>query len=62
VASRVGVQVFSGTGQPLGIIALPKSPQNLAFAGPDKRSLYVVGRGSAWRIAMLTPGYGGRAK
>jgi gluconolactonase len=62
VASSVGVQIFSGTGQALGIIALPKAPQNLAFAGPDKRSLYVVGRGSAWRIATLTQGYGGRAK
>jgi gluconolactonase len=62
VASTAGVQVFSEQGQPLGTIVLPKSPQNLAFAGIDKRYLYVVGRGAAWRIATLTPGFGGRAK
>ena len=46
----------------LGVIALPKRPQNLAFAGPDKKTLYVVGSGSAWRFPVLTAGYAGRAK
>ena len=46
----------------LGVIALPKKPQNLAFAGPDKHTLYVVGRGAAYKIALLAQGYQGRAK
>jgi gluconolactonase len=62
VATTLGVQVFNSEGAALGVIPLPKAPQNLAFAGPDKRSLYIVGRGAAYRIAALTPGYGGRAK
>lgn len=62
VATTVGVQVFSPTGQPLGILALPKPPQNLAFAGSEKKTLYVVGRGAVYRIAMLTAGFAGRAK
>ncbi len=62
VASTAGVQVFSPAGASLGVIALPKAPQNLAFAGPDKKTLYVVGRGSAYKLALLTPGFGGRAK
>jgi gluconolactonase len=62
VASSAGVQVFSNKGEALGIIALPKAPQNLAFAGPDKKTLYVVGRGAAYKIALLAEGYGGRAK
>lgn len=62
VATTVGIQVFSPEGAALGVIALPKAPQNLAFAGPGKKTLYVVGRGAAWRIAALTPGYAGRAK
>ncbi len=62
VASTAGVQVFDAKGKALGIIALPKSPQNLAFAGPSKQTLYVVGRGSAYRVAVLTGGYAGRAK
>jgi len=62
VASSVGVQVFDAQGQALGTIALPRAPQNLAFAGPDKKTLYVVGRGAAYKIATLTAGYAGRAK
>jgi gluconolactonase len=62
VASTAGIQVFSNKGEALGTIPLPKAPQNLAFAGPDKKTLYVVGRGSAYKIAVLTPGVAGRAK
>jgi len=56
VATLAGVEVFSPEGQPLGIIALPKQPQNLAFGGPDRSKLYVVGRGSVYRIATQTRG------
>lgn len=62
VASNSGIEVFSNKGEALGTIALPKQPQNLAFAGDDKKTLFVVGRGAAYRIAVLTPGFGGRAK
>lgn len=62
VASTAGIQVFSPQGEALGVIALPKAPQNLAFAGPGKRTLYVVGRGAAYRIEALAAGYAGRAK
>ena len=34
----------------------------LAFAGPDKKTLYVVGTQAAWKIDLLTPGFAGRAK
>lgn len=56
VASSAGVQVFTPGGQPLGVIALPKAPQNLAFAGHDRSTLYIVGRGSVYRVATLTRG------
>jgi gluconolactonase len=56
VATTLGVQVFSSAGKPLGIIAMPKQPQNLAFSGPGKTVLYVVGRGSVFSIATLTHG------
>lgn len=62
VASTAGIQVFDANGAALGVIPLPKAPQNLAFAGKDKKFLYAVGRGSAWRITTLTPGFAGRAK
>lgn len=62
VASTAGIQVFSSQGAPLGVIPLPKAPQNLAFAGPDKKTLYVVGRGAAYKIATLASGLTTRAK
>jgi gluconolactonase len=62
VASNPGIQVFSDKGEALGVIPLPKQPQNLAFAGEDKKTLYVVGRGSAYRFPVLTAGVSGRAK
>lgn len=56
VATTVGVQVFSSKGAPLGTITLPKQPQNLAFAGPNRSALFVVGRGAVYRIATHTHG------
>lgn len=56
VATAVGVQVFSEAGEALGTITLPKQPQNLAFSGPGRHSLFVVGRGSVYRVQMLTRG------
>jgi gluconolactonase len=56
VATRAGVEIFSPEGQALGVIALPKQPQNLAFGGADRSQLYVVGRGSVYRIATQTRG------
>ena len=62
VATGIGVQVFDARGEPLGVIALPRSPQNLAFGGPNRDQLYVVGRGSVYRIPTLTRGPANRGK
>jgi len=62
VATSVGVQVLSAAGAALGVIELPKRPQNLAFAGKNKRDLFVVGQGSVYRIHTRTPGARSRAK
>jgi gluconolactonase len=61
-ATSTGVQVFNPQGQLLGTIPLSRAPQNLAFAGPDKKTLYVVGRGAAYKIQMLAQGFKDRAK
>jgi gluconolactonase len=62
VASNAGVEVFDAAGTALGVIPIPKKPQNLAFAGKDKQTLYVVGRGAAYKIPLLAQGIGNRAK
>lgn len=63
-ATRIGVEVFTPSGQYLGTIPITGGigPQNVAFAGPSKQTLYVVGGRAIWRIRMLAQGYRGRAK
>jgi gluconolactonase len=61
-ATAAGVQVFSDRGQHLGTIPLSRAPQNLAFAGVDKKTLYIVGRGAAFKIQLQTSGFKGRPK
>ena len=46
VTSAPGVQVFSADGQYLGLIPTPRAPASVAFAGPDKNTLYVTGAGA----------------
>jgi gluconolactonase len=62
VATAIGVQVFGTDGKHLGTIPLSRPPQNLAFAGKDKKTLYVVGRGAAFQVQMIAQGFTGRAK
>ena len=45
VTSAPGVQVFSPDGKYLGTIPAPRSVISVAFSGPDKKTLYVVGSG-----------------
>ena len=60
--SNAGIDVFSPQGQHLGTMPVSKRPQNLAFSGPDKRTLYIVGRGAAFKVQMLAQGHMGRVK
>ena len=46
VTSGPGVQVFDKAGMFLGIIPTPRGTISVAFAGPDKKTLYVVGSGA----------------
>ena len=65
VATGGGVEVIASDGSHVGVIDLacpPNDCQNVAFAGPGKRTLYVAGAGSLYRIQMLAQGYEGRPK
>ena len=55
-ASPVRVTYLRDSGRGLG------RAQNLAFAGADRRTLYVVGRGAVWKIRTLAGGPEGRGK
>jgi gluconolactonase len=74
VASDLGIQVFTPKGEHLGLIPTPRATTTLAFAGADKKTLYVLARGndgpggggptarSMYKISMLAEGFKGRAK
>jgi gluconolactonase len=74
VAGDEGIEVFTPQGQSLGIIPIPRGTTTLAFAGPDKKTLFVLGRQNdspgggggdgrtMYKISMLAQGYKGRAK
>jgi gluconolactonase len=46
VTSQPGVQVFDRSGKYLGLIPTPRNAISVAFAGRDKKTLYVVGSGA----------------
>lgn len=65
VTSQPGVQVFSPAGASLGLIPTPRNAISVAFAGPGKRTLYVVGsggRGSDGKELVTAPGVRNNAK
>ena len=65
VATGGGVEVLSPQGTHVGTIpvrCLPRDCQNVAFAGPEKKTLYIAGAGSLYRVAMTAQGFTGRAK
>jgi gluconolactonase len=62
VTTQLGVQVFTSKGEHLGTIPTSRPAQNVVFAGPDKRTMYVVGRGAVWKMQVLSQGPKDRAK
>jgi gluconolactonase len=53
VTSVVGIQVFDPAGKYLGRL---RGARNLAFGGPDKRTLYLTAADGFFRVKMLSQG------
>jgi gluconolactonase len=51
-----GTWVFAPDGTRLGIIRTPEVPANLAFGGPDLRTLFFTARTSVYTLRVRTPG------
>jgi len=70
VTTNLGVEVFNARGEHLGIIPAIwggesfnlRKPQNVAFAGPEKKTLYIVGAGAVFKVQTLAQGVQNRAK
>ena len=59
-----GIRVFSPDGKDLGTIPVGAPPQSVGFAGPNKKTLYIVGRGALYKTQteMVSQGIQTRAK
>lgn len=71
VATNLGVEVFNPKGEHLGVIPIGiwggdvfmlRKPQNLAFSGADKKTLYTVGSNAIYKVQLQAAGIKGRAK
>jgi gluconolactonase len=70
IATNLGVEVFSAKGEHLGVIPAVwggdvfrlRKPQNVTFAGSDKKTLYMVGSGAVFTVQTLTQGVPERGK
>ena len=51
-----GTWVFAPDGTRLGIIRTPQVPANLAFGGPDRRTLLFTARTSVYSLRVKVPG------
>jgi gluconolactonase len=51
-----GTWVFAPDGARLGIIRTPEVPANLAFGGPDLRTLFLTARTSVYTLRARVPG------
>lgn len=56
VAVKQGVWVFEPSGQLLGILAIDQRPSNLAWGGPDGRTLAITAVDHVYRVEMRVPG------
>jgi gluconolactonase len=57
VTGGAGVDVFSPAGQKLGTIGGVNSATNVAFGGPERKTLYITGGNSLYSIDLAVPGY-----
>jgi gluconolactonase len=63
-ATNLGVEVFSPAGELLGIMPVQwgaeshsiQKPQNVAFGGADRKTLYIVGAGAIYKVRTLARG------
>lgn len=51
------VEVFAPNGQRLGEIRTNEEPSNVAFGGPDRKTLYITARTGLYAISLNVPGY-----
>lgn len=51
-----GIWVYAPSGELLDRISVPVAPTNLAFGGPERKTLYITARSNVYRISVSVPG------
>lgn len=51
-----GVWIFSPEGKPLGTVVMPEKSANVAWGGPDRKTLYITASSSIYRIRLNIAG------
>jgi gluconolactonase len=57
-----GIWVIAPSGEVIGVIRTPEVVRNLAFGGPDFRTLYLTPGSSLSTLEVKTPGLGPGAR
>ena len=55
-SSTSGVEVFAPSGTKLGSIPVAEQPANVAFGGPDRRTLFITARKGRYSVKLNVPG------
>lgn len=51
-----GVWIYAPDGTRLDRVSVPQAPTNVAFGGPDNRTLYITARSAVYRLPVRVPG------
>lgn len=51
-----GVWIFTPEGKPLGTIVMPEKSANVAWGGPDRKTLYITASSSVYRVHLNIAG------
>ena len=55
-AGPAGVWIFSADGKPLATILMPERTSNVAWGGPDRKTLYITASSGVYRIRLNVTG------
>jgi gluconolactonase len=50
-----GIWIFTPEGKPLGTILMPENASNVAWGGTDRKTLYITGSSSVYRVTLKVP-------
>lgn len=56
ITTHLGIQIFSPSGNQIGVVTIPQQPANVCFGGEDWKTMFVTARTGLYRVQMPIPG------